>query len=96
LPGGHVESSDRSLPEAAHRELAEETGDMGRRAIARARLPQKVAVHQQVAQRLGSIRRRRRNMPVEGALRRRGEGDAQDVGKMCGTPEVDGALEPVA
>jgi 8-oxo-dGTP pyrophosphatase MutT (NUDIX family) len=32
LPGGHVECSDRSLPEAAHRELAEEIGEAGRRA----------------------------------------------------------------
>lgn len=32
LPGGHVEPWDRSLSEAARRELEEETGELGRRA----------------------------------------------------------------
>ncbi len=45
LPGGHVESSDRSLPEAAHRELAEETGDMGRRASLALDYPLDIDVH---------------------------------------------------
>lgn len=45
LPGGHVECSDRSLPEAAHRELAEEIGEAGRRASLALDYPLDIDVH---------------------------------------------------
>jgi 8-oxo-dGTP pyrophosphatase MutT (NUDIX family) len=45
LPGGHVEYSDQSLPEAAHRELAEEIGEAGRRASLVADYPLDIDVH---------------------------------------------------
>jgi 8-oxo-dGTP pyrophosphatase MutT (NUDIX family) len=45
LPGGHVECSDRSLPEAAHRELAEEIGEAGRRASLTVDYPLDIDVH---------------------------------------------------
>jgi 8-oxo-dGTP pyrophosphatase MutT (NUDIX family) len=45
LPGGHVEYSDRALPEAAHRELAEEIGEAGRRASLALDYPLDIDVH---------------------------------------------------
>ena len=45
LPGGHVEYSDRSLPEAAHRELAEEVGEAGRHASLAVDYPLDIDVH---------------------------------------------------
>lgn len=45
LPGGHVEPSDRSLPEAAHRELMEETGEAGRQASLALSYPVDIDVH---------------------------------------------------
>jgi 8-oxo-dGTP pyrophosphatase MutT (NUDIX family)/orotate phosphoribosyltransferase len=45
LPGGHVEASDRTLPEAAHRELAEEAGEAGRHASIVFDYPLDIDVH---------------------------------------------------
>jgi 8-oxo-dGTP pyrophosphatase MutT (NUDIX family) len=45
LPGGHVECSDRSLTEAAHRELTEETGEAGRQALLVREYPVDINMH---------------------------------------------------
>lgn len=45
LPGGHVEPSDPSLPEAARRELIEEAGELGRQAALVLEEPLDVDVH---------------------------------------------------
>lgn len=75
----------------ALREILPATGD-AKWGIVR----QKRTLPQQVAQRFGPIRRRCRKMPVEGASRPRRADHAQRVSKVCGTPEVDSALQHVA
>jgi 8-oxo-dGTP pyrophosphatase MutT (NUDIX family) len=45
LPGGHVERSDRSLTEAARRELTEETGEAGRQAVLMRQYPIDINTH---------------------------------------------------